>query len=376
MARLSEAGAQGAPKHVAGAHAVPANWRYAVFTLIPAVLLVAGALGSVLATVASILYMTVFAFAADELGRPPPYPAGRDIVTDILPLLIGLAHVPMLGMALFAIANSASAPIAATHFLGFGWFFGTIGMANAHELIHRSPRLARGLGKWVLISMLFGHHASAHVLVHHVHVATPRDPNSAPRGRSLYRFFISAWIGSFIAGFRAESARIARGGAQGRGAPGRITGHPYAIYCLGAAATLAWVAVLFGAGMLLPFMALAVFSHGQLIVSDYVQHYGLRRRKLANGRFEPAADRHSWNAPFWFTATLTMNAASHSDHHANPGRSFTELRPRIEGQAPVLPHSIPFMALIALIPPWWFAVMNPRLDAWTRALEPAGQSQG
>jgi len=98
-------------------------------------------------------------------------------------------------------------------------------------------------------------------------------------------------------------------------------------------------------------------------MTDYVQHYGLMRKLLKNGKYEPVSPKHSWNAPHWFSAHMTLNAPHHSDHHASPAKPFTDLDNH-QATSPQLPHSIPFMACIALWPRKWRAMMNPRVEHW------------
>ena len=65
--------------------------------------------------------------------------------------------------------------------------------------------------------------------------------------------------------------------------------------------------------------ALGLHAQVQILLSDYVQHYGLRRAEV-QGRPVPVAAGHSWNAPHWFSSAFMLNAPRHSDHHAHPAR--------------------------------------------------------
>lgn len=332
---------------------------FAAATLFPAALLILGASVAPGLFVAALFYMTLFAFAADEGLGAIADPSAPDPVARALPALLALAHFAVLTAGVHSIGTALASrdPMAAVQFAAFGLWLGTVSTANAHELIHRRNTFEFGLGRWVFVSLLFGHHVSAHRLVHHVHVATKADPNSAPRGRGFYRFMIDAWVGSFRAGLREENRRRSYRG-------GHALAHPYVIYTLGAGAFAAYAALFFGWTGLGVYAALCGFAQTQLLLSDYVQHYGLRRQTdAATGRVEPVATAHSWNARHWFTSLLTMNAARHSDHHAHPDRVFSELEFPARADTPTLPWSIPVMAVIALWPRWWFRVMDPRLDA-------------
>jgi alkane 1-monooxygenase len=109
-------------------------------------------------------------------------------------------------------------------------------------------------------------------------------------------------------------------------------------------------------------VVIALHAQMQLLLSDYLQHYGLRRATDANGKVEPMGPQHSWNAPQTYSAALMMNAPRHSDHHMHPGRPFTSLQ--LDQAMPTLPYSVPVMGAIALVPPLWRRIMDPRARTW------------
>ncbi len=334
-----------------------AGLAFSMASLAPVPLLGAAALAGGVWVWAALVYMTLLAFALDELIAASGPKGGVEFPAhNTLSVVLALAHFVLLALCIHALTGPMPALQKLGLFLGAGLFMGQVSNSNAHELIHRQSRVLRRLGTWVYISLLFGHHTSAHPLVHHVHVATPRDPNSAPRGQSYYRFAPRAWIGSFRAGLAAEGARRRRAGKTGT--------HPYAVYLGGAAACLAVSAAIGGAAGLLVHVALALHAQSQLLLSDYVQHYGLRRRTLPGGRVEPVSPAHSWNAPHWMTGHMMLNAPRHSDHHAHPARPYPALELPGPDTAPTLPHSLPVMALLALWPRGWRRIMHPRLAAW------------
>jgi alkane 1-monooxygenase len=61
---------------------------------------------------------------------------------------------------------------------------------------------------------------------------------------------------------------------------------------------------------------------------------------------------------------ILFNLQRHSDHHANPTRRYQSLR-AFEG-LPEFPSGYPLMFVIALLPPLWYAMMNPRVMAWAK----------
>lgn len=331
-------------------------------TLAPVVLVMLGAVIGGPWPALALFYMTVFAFLLDRLmpARAPDNTDDEGEFPAALPLLIllGGLHFVLLVLTVRAIGAPDGLGIAQRILLALAaaLVFGQIAHPTAHELIHKPARAARLLGRLVYTSLLTGHHASAHLLVHHVHVASDGDPNSARRGEGFYHFALRAGWGSFVAGLRAETAMLRRAGRP-------VWRHPYILYVVGGAiciiAASALGGVLGGAG----YIAMCLYAQMQILMSDYVQHYGLRRRTLPDGRLEPVGPQHSWNTPHWFSSALTLNAPRHSDHHVNPGRIYPALRLRRDVM-PCLPYPLAVMAALSLVPPLRRRVMNPRLDKW------------
>ncbi|MDF0594660.1 alkane 1-monooxygenase [Psychromarinibacter halotolerans] len=307
---------------------------------------------------AALLYMAVLTYLLDELITAAAPADGVEFPAhDRLSVVLAVGHFAVLFLTVRALAGDALDPARKVAlFLAAGLFMGQVSNSNAHELVHRGGRGLRRLGTWVYISLLFGHHASAHPLVHHVHVATDRDPNSARLGESYWRFLPRAWVGSFRAGMKAETARLARSRQKKL--------HPYAVYVGGGLAMLAVSALIAGPWGVAVHLWLAGYAQSQLLLSDYVQHYGLRRQIRADGRPEPVGPRHSWNAPHWMTGHMMLHAPRHSDHHAHPSRPYPALELPAPDVAPMLPRSLPAMATLALFPTLWRRVMDRRARRW------------
>ncbi|MCB2129991.1 MAG: alkane 1-monooxygenase [Rhodobacteraceae bacterium] len=349
------------------------RWRpltpYLLATLGPVPLLLLAAFLGGYWSLAALMWMTVFLHVADEIalrrGKTAPG-AGADVATDGLPILLAVVHFGLLFVAVYSLSNLSGAGFLSwiATFLAFGLWFGQVSNSNAHELIHRSERGLYALGMWVYISVLFGHHCSAHRLVHHRFVATPDDPNTAAEGEGFYGFALRAWTGAFTAGHEMEEHL-----REGREAGGLKGLNPYSLYIAGALAVVAVMLTVFGFDGLLAYLLLCAHVQTQLLLSDYVQHYGLLRRVLPSGNLEPAGFGHSWDAPHPVSGLMMLNAPRHSDHHAHPSRRYKDLRLAPEARSPRLPYSLPVMATIALIPPLWFRVMNPRLAALRKATD-------
>lgn len=341
---------------------------YGIAALFPAALLIAGGLWGGVWVWAGFLWVAIVSQSIDTLAaRALPDPTDDAAPgADAVSLLLAGAHLVLLATTLAALSGWTAdlAPLSRIAlFLGTGMFMGQVSNANAHELIHRGSRLLFRAGALVYVTLLFGHHVSAHRLVHHRHVATPADPNTARLGESFWRFFPRAWIGSFRKGLQAERALSAR-------QPGRL--NPYLVWIGGGLACIALVAVTLGGRAALTYLTLCLYAQMQLMLSDYVQHYGLLREIAPDGRPQPVDARHSWDAPHLLSSLTLVNAPRHSDHHAHPGRPYPALRLDRDGfPRPLLPYSLPVMGAMALVPPLWRRVMDRRV-ARMRALPPKG----
>lgn len=333
---------------------------FALAALLPLALLGAGVVWGGWWAVAGLVYMTGFAACLDQISGLflGDAPEGAEFPSaDGLLVAVALGALGLMPVAVWAVAGDSGLSTGArlAVFAGAGLWLGQVANPAAHELIHRPGRGLFRLGGLVYCWLLFGHHTSAHRLVHHRHAASAQDPNTAREGEGYYAFLIRAWGGSFRRGWVAENALRAKGKAGL---------HPYAVYigmalvCLGLGFAIAGV---WGA---LVWAGLAAHAQSQLMLSDYVQHYGLVRAMQADGRLEPVAARHSWNAPHWFSAAFMLNAPRHSDHHAHPARPYPALRLPGADEAPHLPWPLPMACLIALCPPLWKRAIRPHLKRW------------
>lgn len=302
---------------------------------------------------AAFLYMGVLTLLLDQLVPLTTGTAedGEFPAADALLIAVGLAALLVLPLATWAIAGESglTAGQKVLVFFASGFWLGQVAHPAAHELIHRPKRPLFRLGAAVYAALLFGQHASAHRLVHHRAVATQDDPNTAREGESFYRFARRAWIGSYREGARAESALRS-------GRPGL---HPYAGYLAVSATALGLATLIAGVPGLLAWTGLALHAQSQILLSDYVQHYGLTRRPLRGGKVEPVGLAHSWNTAHWFSSALMLNAPRHSDHHVHPARAFPALR--LPDEAPRLPWPLPLACMIALAPRLWRRRMAPHL---------------
>ncbi|WP_306754833.1 alkane 1-monooxygenase [Paracoccus actinidiae] len=250
-------------------------------------------------------------------------------------------------------------------FFGVGVLSGTIGMVYAHELLHQRTAVERWMGDLLLASALYSHFRTEHLLVHHAWVSTPRDAVSARYNEGFYRFFWRVLHKGPASAWRAEARLLARAGRR----PWDRR-NPFWRYAALQAGMLGLALMLGGLQGLLLFVFQALVAIWQLELTNYVEHYGLTRKHLGQGRYEHILPRHSWNASHRASNWLLINLQRHSDHHYKPDRRFPLLQTYGADQAPQLPLGYPAMTFVAMVPPWWRRRMNPRVRAWRKQFYP------
>lgn len=244
-------------------------------------------------------------------------------------------------------------------FFGIGVISGTVGINYAHELMHQSNRLERWLADLLLATVLYNHFRSEHLLVHHRYVATPKDPVTARYNESFYRFFARVLGQCFLSAWRAEAGMLAR-----KDLPAMHRSNPFLRYAALQLVMLLAAFVIGGWAGIGLFMFQAFVAIWQLELVNYVEHYGLTRRHLGGGKYEHVQPRHSWNAAQKASNWLLINLQRHSDHHYKPDRRFPLLQNYTQQDAPQLPSGYPVMTMVAMIPPVFRRIMNPRVRKW------------
>jgi alkane 1-monooxygenase len=254
------------------------------------------------------------------------------------------------------IAGGSLSPVSQ---LGLALSVGTVagvGINTAHELGHKRERVERRLSKVALAQSGYGHFYVEHNRGHHANVSTPEDPASARFGESFWVFLPRTVVGSL------RSAWTLASGAQRR--------KDQRVWSLRNDVLNAWAlsVVLFGVAIalfgpvVLPYVAVqAVFGFSLLEVVNYIEHYGLLRQRVANGRYERCRPEHSWNSNNIVSNLVLYHLERHSDHHANPTRRYQSLRHFDE--APQLPSGYALMIGLAYFPPLWRRVMDHRVLA-------------
>jgi alkane 1-monooxygenase len=238
---------------------------------------------------------------------------------------------------------------------------GVLAINAAHELIHKDTRLERTAGGLLLTSVGYHGFKVEHVRGHHVHVSTPEDASSARYGQSLWNFLPRALVRNTANAWRLEAQRLHKLGKRALSPDNEL---------------IRWTALWLGmlvifAFWLGPVGLLYAFVQGfvaacSLEIINYIEHYGLERRKLADDRYERTTHLHSWNSDYLISNLLLFHLQRHSDHHETARRRYQVLLHHPD--SPQLPGGYAAMFLLALCPPLWFRWVNPRVQAFKQTL--------
>ncbi|WP_072689881.1 alkane 1-monooxygenase [Rhodococcus marinonascens] len=231
-----------------------------------------------------------------------------------------------------------------------------IGINAAHELGHKRTDHERWFAKIALAQSFYGHFYVEHNHGHHLKVATPEDPASARFGESFWQFLPRSVYGGIRSGWVHESARVRRRGKP-VWSPGNNILNAWAMSVVLFAALIA----VFGWAVAPWLIFQAVIAVVLLESANYLEHYGLLRSTLDDGRYEKCSYQHSWNSDHLCSNIFLYHLQRHSDHHANPLRRYQTLRTLPE--APQLPAGYAVMIWLSMVPPLWRRVMDPRLLA-------------
>lgn len=247
--------------------------------------------------------------------------------------------------------------------LSMGVVGGIIAINVSHELIHKNTKLEQISGGLLVSLVSYATFKIEHIYGHHVNVSTPEDASSSRYNQSLYEFLPNAYWHNFLNALKLQKARLAKKGH------GMLSVHNELIwyylfsvlfsFAVGAVFTLMGSEFIYGVGF---FFAQSFIAFTLLEIINYIEHYGLHRRKMANGKYERVTPEHSWNSNYFLTNMFLFQLQRHSDHHAYAARRYQVLRHHED--SPQLPFGYATMFVIALFPPLWKAIMNPRVKAY------------
>lgn len=235
--------------------------------------------------------------------------------------------------------------------LSMGTSCGILGINAAHELGHRRKKSEQNMAKALLLTSLYCHFFIEHNRGHHARVATEADPASSRYGEWLYTFIPRSMVGGWMSAWELERERLSARKA-------RVFSWQNEMLRLQVLqlAFCALILAVFGPAGLAGFILVALMGGILLETVNYLEHYGLEREVMEDGRPERVLPIHSWNSNLPLGRYLLFELSRHSDHHAHARRKYQTLRNF--DYAPQLPTGYPGMMVLAWMPPLWFAVMH------------------
>jgi hypothetical protein len=287
------------------------------------------------------------------------------VVTD-LPIWLST----FLAVALYVMAADwvrVSADISPAQYIGaalsLAWMSVVPLVPAAHELYHQRGKVRRFVGRYAQICYFDCTREIAHVIGHHINVATKLDFDTAPRGSSLYRFTGRAALVSLKDSLKTESGSLEKQGYGRWSIRHRIW---KAILAQLVAQTVffaigGWPAV----GVALAGMLIARFWVESF---NYFQHYGLARVEGA-----PISRRHVWNHLKPLSRVMGFEITNHADHHTDSFAAFHQLVPDRQW----IPMPSVFVCFFAaLIPPLWHnLIIKPALKRWDNELATSAERE-
>lgn len=241
--------------------------------------------------------------------------------------------------------------------VAMGLLCGAFGINVGHELGHRRFLYERNLAKALLLTSLYMHFYIEHNKGHHKNVSTKEDPSSARKWEPIYLFYFRTVIFGFFSAWK-----IAADDQKRKGKPALHFSNQMIQFQLLQILFIAAIYFFFGKDITLSFMASACIGFLLLETVNYIEHYGLQRKKTAEG-YERAMPEHSWNSSHILGRLMLFELSRHSDHHYLASRKYQVLRHHED--APQMPTGYPGMMILSLIPPLWFSVMHKRMERFS-----------
>jgi alkane 1-monooxygenase len=238
--------------------------------------------------------------------------------------------------------------------LVMGLMCGVFGINVGHELGHRVNVFEQTLAKMLLLTSLYMHFFIEHNKGHHKWVATPEDPSSARYGEWVFAFYFRTIILSYLSAWQIA------GNDTKKKNKAVISLHNEMIqFHLIQIAFVVMIFFVFGWQATIYFFIAAIIGILLLETVNYIEHYGLQRKSLGEGKYERTMPVHSWNSNHVLGRLFLFELSRHSDHHYLASRKYQVLRHHDD--SPQMPTGYPGMMILSLMPPLWFWVMNKRI---------------
>ena len=228
----------------------------------------------------------------------------------------------------------------------------TNGINVGHELGHRKSIIARTCSKILYLPSQYMHFYIEHNFGHHINVATPEDPATARYKQTLYSFWVTSVIRTYVSAWKIQ-LRLLRVSKKSF----LSIKNDMIFYTIFQIIFLLFIYYNFGLYLTILSLVMSVVSFLFLETINYVEHYGLLRKKELSGRYERVKPHHSWNSNHTIGRIVLYELTRHSDHHFKSSKKYQVLESLED--CPHLPYGYPTSILLSLIPPVWFRIMNP-----------------
>jgi len=234
-----------------------------------------------------------------------------------------------------------------------GIVLGANGINVGHELGHRFST-ERFIAKALLLPSLYMHFYVEHNFGHHLKAATNEDPATARYNQPLYFFWFTSIIRQYVSAWKIQIKSLKQNNQS-------FISHKN---------DMLWYLIITTIYLILTFIS---FGHVGLVVAiscgvigillletiNYIEHYGLLRKKNNSGRYERVREIHSWNSNHLLGRILLFELTRHSDHHYRASKKYQLLDHHKE--SPQLPFGYPTSMVLSFFPPLWFMIMNKRV---------------
>ncbi|MGC6422898.1 MAG: alkane 1-monooxygenase [Flavobacteriaceae bacterium] len=242
------------------------------------------------------------------------------------------------------------------YILMMGTILGVNGINIGHELGHKTKDSFKTfLGHIMLLTAIQNHFIPYHNGGHHRDVGTPNDLSSAKEGDIFYFFALRSQIGGYFKAWRFEHERLTRANKN-------VFFNPMIFYSFLTIALFLTINYFYGFSVTGFYFLSAVYGISVLEAQNYFSHYGLRRKRLDNGRYERVNPSHSWNSDHIFGRVLLFELTRHSDHHHSGSKPYQILDSKED--SPTLPYGYPAMLILSYFPFIFIPLMRRHLNAY------------
>ena len=272
-----------------------------------------------------------------------------------VPIVYGLLYAYLVSF----VTNSLALYEIVGLMISVGIVLGANGINVGHELGHRQKSAERFLGKALLLPSFYMHFYIEHNFGHHMHAATKEDPATARLNQSVYSFWFTSVFRQYINAWRIQSKLLRQ---QGR-AFFSFKNDMFWYLVLEACFLIA-VYLLFGLAAVWFVLGAGVVGFLLLETVNYIEHYGLLRKKMPSGRYERVREIHSWNSNHIIGRIVLYELTRHSDHHYKSSKKYQLLD--CHEESPQMPFGYPTSMVMSFIPPLWFRIMNPRIPEYMK----------